>query len=153
MDESAIELDAPSNYSYERRGAKRVAAVTSGAERTKMSCAFTASASGEKLPILILVPRKFPLKNFTPPNNVIVHYQRGKTTFDSEVIKILDFYFSTCYKNIVASRHNRCLYSLLSLCSFSIHIITNANHLYIIHTLSYIFFSTSLNITFSGVLV
>ena len=84
MDESAIKLDAPRNYSYERREAKRVAAVTSGAERTK-SCAFTASSSGEKLLILILVPRKFPPhKNFTPPNNVIVHYQRGKATFDND---------------------------------------------------------------------
>ena len=38
------------------------------------SVMFTATASGKKLKTLILVPRKHPLKNWVPPNNVQVVY-------------------------------------------------------------------------------
>ena len=47
MDESAIYLDAPSNYSYAEKGSKRVKASTT--ERVRLSTAFTASASGKSL--------------------------------------------------------------------------------------------------------
>ena len=39
-----------------------------------MSVALGASASGEKLNPVILVPRKKPMKNYHPPENVVVHY-------------------------------------------------------------------------------
>ena len=49
-------------------------AVTSGQLKTRVSVCFTASASGTKLKPLILLPRKHPLKKWTPPENVIVVY-------------------------------------------------------------------------------
>ena len=58
------------NYTYEKKGTKCVNSVTSGQEKTKVSCAFCASSNGDKLPVLILIPRKRPLKDFTPPDNV-----------------------------------------------------------------------------------
>ena len=41
----------------------------------------------KKLLILILVPRKTPLKNFTTPDNVIIVYSGSKKTFDQNTIK------------------------------------------------------------------
>jgi hypothetical protein len=51
-----------------------------------MSAAFCASASGKKLPVLIVVPRLTDLPNYTPPENVVVHY-KASATFDDVVIK------------------------------------------------------------------
>ena len=59
------------NYTYAKRGTKAVNSITTGQEKTKISCAFCASAVVKKLPILILVPRKTPLKDFTHPENVL----------------------------------------------------------------------------------
>ena len=58
MDETNAFLDAFSNYSYAKKGSKRVKAVTSGNERTRMSAAYSAIASGIKLPIFLIFPRK-----------------------------------------------------------------------------------------------
>lgn len=52
----------------------------------KVSVAFFASASGIKLAALILVPRKTPLLNFTPPQNVLVVY-KSFATFDAVSIR------------------------------------------------------------------
>lgn len=62
MDETSIYLDFPSPYTYDKRGSKRVKAATSGHEQTRISAAFCASADGTKLPILVLLPRKTPIK-------------------------------------------------------------------------------------------
>jgi hypothetical protein len=75
------------NYTYAKRGTKAVNSYTTRQERTKISCAFCASASGKKLPVLILVPRKKPLKNFTPPENVIIVYSGSKKSFNQDTIK------------------------------------------------------------------
>ncbi|RNA17277.1 pogo transposable element with KRAB domain-like [Brachionus plicatilis] len=85
MDETSIYLDFPSNYTYDTKGARRVKANTTGGERVKLSAAFTASASGEKLPIYIVVPRKTDLPNFKVPDNVVVHYKSG-ATFDTDLL-------------------------------------------------------------------
>lgn len=69
MDETAIYLDSASNYSYAVRGSKRIKATTTGNERTKLSAAFTAAASGRKLPIFMIIPRKTDLPDFEPPDN------------------------------------------------------------------------------------
>ena len=74
LDETSIYLDAKSNYTYDQVGAKRVPATTSGNEKTRISVYFAASASGYKLKPLIIVPRVNPLKDFEPPNNVVVVY-------------------------------------------------------------------------------
>ena len=60
-------------------------ATTCGAEKVKLHCAFTASADGTKLPVLILVPRKKSLPFFVCPDNVIVHYQQKGNTFNNQV--------------------------------------------------------------------
>ncbi|CAF0867105.1 unnamed protein product [Brachionus calyciflorus] len=87
MDESAIYLDAPSNYTYSPIGAKRVKANTSGSEKTRLSAAFTGVADGTKLPIFVMIPRKTPLKEFQPPPLAALHYS-SSTSFDEETILI-----------------------------------------------------------------
>ncbi|CAF1042361.1 unnamed protein product [Brachionus calyciflorus] len=86
MDETTIYLDSPSNYTYETRGANRINAKTAGCEKTRLSLAFGASAKGSKLPLVILIPRKRPLKDFEPPSNVIVVYKKS-ATFDATTVK------------------------------------------------------------------
>ena len=68
------------------KASKRVPAYTAGSEKTKISVAFCASASGCKLPPAIIIPPKHPLKDFTPPKNVIIFYKNKKATFDHDVI-------------------------------------------------------------------
>ncbi|CAF1139002.1 unnamed protein product, partial [Brachionus calyciflorus] len=86
MDETAIYLDSPENYTYDVRGTKRVVSTTSGNEHTRLSIAFCASANGTKLPLVILVPRKTPFKDFDPPANVVLVY-KPSSTFDAETFK------------------------------------------------------------------
>lgn len=74
------------NYTYEKKGTKRVLSTTSGAEKVNISAAFCCSADGIKLPVLILIPRKKPLKKFNPPANVVLAYTGSKSTFNQEVI-------------------------------------------------------------------
>ena len=85
-----------------------VKATTAGQEKTRLSAAFTATASGinlnahfqkfffcnfkfqnvtkgMKLPILIIIPRENSFPDYTPPDNVRVLYKTG-ATFDSDVI-------------------------------------------------------------------
>lgn len=75
------------NYTIEQRGSQSVKATTSGGERTKISLAFTANAHGTKLPILIVLPRKKPLKDFICPENVVIIYKSKSKTFDTQVMK------------------------------------------------------------------
>ncbi len=50
--------------------------------------AFSATADGRKLPILIILPRKNPLKPpFKCPDNVVIMYKPKSKTFDTEVMK------------------------------------------------------------------
>jgi hypothetical protein len=73
-DETSIYVDPPTTASYAPVGSRRVETVTSGQQKTRVSVCFTATASGRKLKPLILIPRKTPLKNWVPPNNVQVAY-------------------------------------------------------------------------------
>ena len=95
MDETSIYLDFPSSYTYEEKGARRVKATTAGSERTRMSAAFTASASGEKLPIFIIIPRLTDMPDYTPPDNVIIQYKTGGTFNDDVVCPYLDMILSS----------------------------------------------------------
>ena len=85
MDESAIYLDAPSNYSYTEKGSKRVKASTTGSERVRLSTAFTASACGKKLPVYTMIPRVTPLPRIFEFEYIVPCYQT-KTCFDKSSI-------------------------------------------------------------------
>jgi hypothetical protein len=61
-DHFAIQLDSPIDRTYDEIGVKRVPVVTSGNEKVKISVMACASADGSKLPLVVLVPRKTPLK-------------------------------------------------------------------------------------------
>ena len=86
MDETNVELDSIGNYSYAKKGSKHVPGATCGHEKAKISIAVTVSADGYVLPAMVIIPRKTPLPNYIPPNNVIVHYKENSNTFDSDVI-------------------------------------------------------------------
>ena len=88
MDETTIYLDSPDSYTYTEVGEKRVKSVTTGNERTRISVAFTATSSGYKLKPLLLIPKKKTLKDFTPPNNVIVVYGTKGTLNDVVISKL-----------------------------------------------------------------
>ena len=63
-----------------------VPGATCGHEKAKISIAVTVSADGYVLPAMVIIPRKTPLPNYIPPNNVIVQYKENSKTFDSDVI-------------------------------------------------------------------
>ncbi len=70
MDETAIYLDCPTNYTYAHIGIKRVKASTAGGERTRVSAAFTAAANGHKLPMFAIIPRVTPLPELDAIQNL-----------------------------------------------------------------------------------
>ncbi len=85
-------------------GTQNVVATSSGGERTKISMAFTATSDGRKLPILIILPRKNPLKQFQIPNNVVILYKPKSKTFDSQVMR--DVYVDKIIKPYM-KHHNK----------------------------------------------
>jgi len=71
-----IKYTYKASYTYEKSGSQNVKATTAGAERVKVSLAFTATSDGRKLPILIILPRKRALKSpFVCPSNVVILYK------------------------------------------------------------------------------
>ena len=52
-----------------KKGKMIVKAKTTGNERTRVSAAFSGTASGKKLPIYLILPRKSELPNYSPPDN------------------------------------------------------------------------------------
>ena len=73
-DETSIYLDPPTTRTYSEIGSRRVEARTTGNQKTRISILISASASGKKLNLLVLIPRKNPLKNFVVPANVTLLY-------------------------------------------------------------------------------
>ncbi|CAF0758720.1 unnamed protein product [Brachionus calyciflorus] len=59
MDETSIYLDCPFKNTYATKGSKRVKVNTQSGEMARISAAFTASADGTKLPILVNIASKF----------------------------------------------------------------------------------------------
>ena len=62
-DETNIQLDSPDNYTYDKRGGKRITAATTGQQKTNLSIMICASANGEKLLPVFTLPRKRKLKD------------------------------------------------------------------------------------------
>ena len=85
MDESAIYIDSPPGYSYGSKGSKRVKAATAGAERVRISTAWTATASGYKFPIYTIIPRVNVIPELHELSNLIIKYKTS-STFDADTI-------------------------------------------------------------------
>ena len=85
MDESAIYLDAPSNYTFAAAGSKRVKAGTTGAERVRLSTAFTATASGTKMPIYAIILRMTPIPELQEIANILPMYKKT-SIFDTDTV-------------------------------------------------------------------
>lgn len=81
-----MNFDSIGNYSIDHIGVRRVRVTTTGQERTRVSVAFSASASGTKLKPVILIPRKKQLKDFIPPANVVIVYGTSGT-FNHKVLR------------------------------------------------------------------
>jgi type II secretory pathway component PulK len=59
FDETSFYMDAPGSYTI---------------EKTRLSCLMTATASGKKLPIVCVVPRKKRINGIDLPENALVVY-------------------------------------------------------------------------------
>ncbi len=86
MDETSVYLDSPSSYTYAEIGSRRVKAATTGNEKTRLSIAFAATANGQKLKPIVIVPRVNAMSNYIAPDNVIVVYSKAGT-FNDKMIK------------------------------------------------------------------
>jgi hypothetical protein len=73
-DETTIYIDSPTTATFAQIGSRRVEAIRSGQQKTRVSVCFTAAESGRKLKPLILLPRKNTLKNWVPPYPVELVY-------------------------------------------------------------------------------
>lgn len=67
-------MDQPGSYTFETLGSQRVVATTTGKEKVRISCIFSARAAGRKLPILMVIPRNTALVNVILPSNCIPVY-------------------------------------------------------------------------------
>ena len=74
MDESSHYMDEPGSYTYEAINSQRAEASTTGMEKTRISCAYTGSAAGNKLDILTVLPRAQALNNVMVPDNIVSVY-------------------------------------------------------------------------------
>ena len=78
----------------------------------KVSVMVCPSASGFKFPLVIVVPRKTPMKNFRAPDNTIVVY-KPSGTFDSSLIAesflkaeiLRKNYDKAALENIILTQH------------------------------------------------
>ena len=84
-DETNVQLDAPDNYTYEKKGTKKVGARTTGQQKTNLPIMLAATANGDKLQPVFIIPRKRKLKD--EPLGCIIEYKGNSKTFDSNVIE------------------------------------------------------------------
>ena len=98
-DETSIYIDPPTRSTYDVIGQRRVEAVTSGQQKTRVSVYLTATAAGTKLKPLILIPRKSPLKNWIPPNNVEILYGTSGNFNESVIVEHFVPKILVSYKN------------------------------------------------------
>ena len=85
FDETSFYMDVPNNYSIKNKGSKKVHVETTGKEKVRLSCLMTATASGIKLPIVCVVPRKKPIPNMPNPKNMFIIYGTGGN-FNSNIL-------------------------------------------------------------------
>jgi hypothetical protein len=68
-------MDAPGSFTIEKKGKKRVSAKTTGKDKARLSCLMSATASGVKLPVLCVVPRKKRIDGILFPEETVVIYE------------------------------------------------------------------------------
>lgn len=79
MDETFMYMDMPGSYTYEDAGARIVEVNTTGKEKVRLSCAYTANAAGNKLDMLGVIPRAHAINGMlTPDNFTPVYYSKGE---------------------------------------------------------------------------
>ncbi len=81
FDETSIYADMLGSFTYEQKGKSKVSAVSSGNEKTRLSCLMASTMSGKKLPVIVVIPRKRPFQNFLHNENVVIVYETGGTSF------------------------------------------------------------------------
>jgi hypothetical protein len=74
MDETSMYMEMPGTYIFETVGARRVEAGTNGQEKTRLSCAYSANAAGNKLDILGIIKREGAIAQMQIPDNFIPVY-------------------------------------------------------------------------------
>jgi len=74
MDETSMYMDMTGSYTFETIGTKRVEAGTTGKEKTRLSCAYSANAAGNKLDILGIIKREGAISQMLIPDNFIPVY-------------------------------------------------------------------------------
>jgi hypothetical protein len=94
-----------SNYTFAKKGSRRVKATTSGNERTRLSAAFSSTASGLKLPIFLIVPRKTDLPDYEPPEECILKYKTGGTINNDVIVEYIDRVLIPFKLNIISTSH------------------------------------------------
>ena len=109
-DETSIYIDPPTRRTYDVIGQRRVEAVTSGQQKTRVLVCLTSTAAGTKLKPLILIPRKCPLKNWIPPNNVEILYGTSGNFNESVIVEHFVPKILVSYKNEKHYNHMNLLF-------------------------------------------
>lgn len=92
MDEVPLTFDIPMNRTIESKGASSVNIRTTGHEKASFTVVLACTASGKKLPPMVIFKRKTAIKDKLPPG-VVVH-QNEKGWMDNEV---MDLWLNRCY--------------------------------------------------------
>ena len=78
-DESSYYMDSVGSTSVATKGSRKVYAKSTGKEKVRISCLMAAAASGEKLPVLTVVPRKKKIESIESiPEMKIIYESKGK---------------------------------------------------------------------------
>lgn len=75
FDETSFYMCSPGTYTVDHRGVKKSYSKSAGKEKVRLSCLMCSSLSGQKLPILCVVPRKKLIPNLELDDNLIIIYE------------------------------------------------------------------------------
>lgn len=112
MDEVPLTFDIPMNRTVDVQGSSSVTIRTTGHEKSSFTVVLACTASGKKLPPLIIFKRKTPVKEKLP-SGIIVH-QNEKGWMDNDVMNL---WLSSCYVKRPGGffRQSKCLLVLDSM--------------------------------------
>lgn len=92
MDEVPLTFDIPMNRTINAQGASSVTIRTTGHEKASFTVVLGCTASGKKLPPMVIFKRKMAIKEKFPPG-IVVH-QNEKGWMDNDV---MDLWLSRCF--------------------------------------------------------